>query len=265
MEITGRRVLVTGASKGIGRLMAHAFARKGAVVALAARSRTSIEDLADELGGVAYPVDLADPHEVDGFIERVQRDGEIDILVNNAAVEHFGHVGDLDSATVDRITSLNLATPIKLTAQVVPGMVRRGGGHIVQVSSMTGVISTPGSTVYSATKAGLSHATACLQLELRRTSVTLTSVMLGGIDNDMGHRVAGTEMIAPLMKRFRAIGLDRLADPVEAADRIVHAVETGRRHLVYPGSARPMAGLVNAPRRVMEMLTRGLTFRPDAT
>lgn len=111
MDLAGTRVLVTGASKGIGELAARAFAAKGARVAVAARSGDKLEPLANELNGDAYVVDLADPAQVENFIDRVEADGAIDVLVNNAGLEDFTPIELLTSATIDQLISLNLATP----------------------------------------------------------------------------------------------------------------------------------------------------------
>lgn len=260
MDLHGARVLITGSSKGIGELTARSFAARGARVALAARSGEKIKQLATELGGDAYQIDLADAPQVEGFVDRVEADGTLDVLVNNAGLEDFTPIEKLTAASIDHLVALNLATPLKLTSQMVSSMLPRRGGHIVQVSSMAAVVSTPGSTVYSGTKAALSHATACLELELRNTGISLTTVHLGGVDTEMGHRAITADTMVPLMKRFRYVGLAKLTDPRKVADSIVRAVEKEKRFVVYPANAAPMAGLVNLPRRTMNAMSKGITF-----
>src|SRR4051812_17274202 len=91
MDLAGKRVLITGASRGIGEAMAIAFAGAGARVALVARSEGPLKELASRLGGTAYPADLCDPDTVDGLVDRVEADGgPIDVLVNNAGVDVAG-------------------------------------------------------------------------------------------------------------------------------------------------------------------------------
>src|SRR5215208_84424 len=155
MELTGSRVLITGASRGIGEALARRFAASGARVALVARTEPAIKDLAAELGGTAHPADLADRDEVRGLVARVEGDGgPIDVLVNNAGVEQAGSFDRQSAEEVERTFQVNLLTPAELSRQVLPGMLRRGRGHIVNVSSLAGTAIFPGLVAYSSTKAG---------------------------------------------------------------------------------------------------------------
>ena len=155
MEIRGKRVLITGASRGIGESLAYAFAEAGATVALVARTKDAIETLAAALGGTAHVADLSDPTQVATLIERVEDEaGPIDVLVNNAGL---GTGGDFATAPADmlrQVTQVNYLAPAELSRQVIPRMLQRGGGHIVNVSSMAGSSPLPGLAVYSASKAG---------------------------------------------------------------------------------------------------------------
>ena len=109
--------------------MADAFAAAGATVALAARTEAAIDELAERHGGRAYPLDAADPAQVEGFIERVEADGgPIDILVNNAGVETTDLIEDIDEAAISRTIEINLTTPQRLTKQVISGMIERDRG-----------------------------------------------------------------------------------------------------------------------------------------
>src|SRR4051812_36179332 len=157
MELHGKRVLITGASRGIGEALARAFAADGATVALVARSAGAIEKLAADLGGTAHPADLGDPAQVATLIERVEHEsGPIDVLVNNAGVDITKSIVDFTHDDVAQILQINLATPIDLSRQVIPGMLVRGRGHIVNISSLAACGVYPGVVAYSATKAGLS-------------------------------------------------------------------------------------------------------------
>jgi short-subunit dehydrogenase len=262
MELSGRRVLVTGASKGIGEGTARAFAGAGARVALAARSTDAIEKLAADLGGDAYTVDLADPSEVDGFIGRVEEDGPLDVLVNNAGVEEISLVDEVSEETIDQLLSLNLATPLKLTRQVLPGMIERGQGHVVQISSLAAVVPAPGGSLYGASKAGLTHATACMELDLRGTPIGLTTVHPGFTDTEMGNRGMSADLIQPFVERFGPLGLTKMVDVQTMANGIVQAVEKNKRFVLYPKNATMMAGMANSTRRMVNGMTKGLVFRP---
>ena len=140
MELRGRRVLITGASRGIGESLAHAFAGAGATVALVARSQDALEALAAELGGTAHAADLSDPTQVAALFPRVEDEaGPIDVLVNNAGIENPGGFIDAPEDEIRRVTQVNYLAPAELCRQAIPRMLRRGGGHIVNVSSMGGV------------------------------------------------------------------------------------------------------------------------------
>jgi short-subunit dehydrogenase len=112
MEIAGSRVLITGASRGIGRDLARGFADAGADVALVARGADALEQLAGEIAGRAYPTDLVDRDALRGLLARVEADGPVDILVNNAADECIGRFTDMNADTLEFIVALNaLAGP----------------------------------------------------------------------------------------------------------------------------------------------------------
>src|SRR5690348_1482988 len=130
MEISGSRVLVTGASRGIGRELARGFAAAGADVALVARSAAVLEALARELGGRAYDADLTDRGELRGLADRIEADGPIDILVNNAGDECIGRFTDMDADTLAFLIHLNVLAAAELSRQVLPRMLARGRGHI---------------------------------------------------------------------------------------------------------------------------------------
>src|SRR4051794_19184218 len=164
MELRDRRVLITGASRGIGEALAHRFAEAGATVALVARSVEAIEKLAADLGGSAHPADLSDTGQTNDLIARVEAEaGPVDVLVNNAGIDNTKGFADYTADELERMVQINFTVPMELSRQVIPRMLqRRRGGHIVNISSLSACGQYPGLTVYSATKAGLSHFTAGL-------------------------------------------------------------------------------------------------------
>ena len=121
MDVRGKRVLITGASRGIGESMAQAFADAGARVALVARNKDVIERLAEKLGGSAHYADLSDANQVSGLIERLEADGgPIDVLVNNAGVESTASLWDAPDDELQRVTQVNYLTPAELCRQAIP-------------------------------------------------------------------------------------------------------------------------------------------------
>src|SRR5947209_14302015 len=123
MELAGRRVLITGASRGIGQALAERFTAVGARVALVARSEGPLKELADRLGGTAHPADLGDREQLVGLIDRIEGDaGPIDVLVNNAGVDLAGSFVSNASDDIHLLFRVNLLPPIELCHQGIPRM-----------------------------------------------------------------------------------------------------------------------------------------------
>jgi len=113
MELAGKRVLITGASRGIGQALAERFTAAGARVALVARSEGPLKELADRLGGTAHPADLADRDQLDGLVDRIEADGgPVDVLVNNAGVDRAGFLIEMSADDVDFLYRLAVAQPL---------------------------------------------------------------------------------------------------------------------------------------------------------
>jgi short-subunit dehydrogenase len=262
MEIHGRNVLVTGASRGIGEAIARAFAGAGARVVLVARSEGPLKELAGELRGVALPADLADPDEVAALIARVEAEcGAIDVLVNNAGVDLVGDFVRDSVAEIERLYRVNLVAPVVLCRQVLPGMIDRGRGHIVNMSSMAGVGAFPGLAPYASSKAGLTHFSAALRGELQGLPIGVTVVELGPIPSDMLDTIMDHEPTARSFDRFKRIQLLADVDKATVAGDVVDAVRRNRRHVRHPKRAIPFAVMTEAPRRIVEALLTGVPHR----
>ena len=262
MDLGGKRVLVTGASRGIGESLAHAFAGAGAKVALVARSNDAIQALAGQLGGTAHAADLSDRSQVATLLHRVEDEaGPVDVLVNNAGVESTAAFAEAPDDELRRVTEVNYLAPAELCRQAIPRMLRRGGGHIVNVSSMAGCAVFPGLTTYSASKAALTHFTAGLRADLKGLPIGTTVVELGPIPTDMLAKVDDYE---PTAKSFRRLYRLRLLVDVpreKVAEEVVEAVQKGRRHVRIPKRAVAFPLLAEAPRRTVELLLTGVPPR----
>jgi len=264
MDLTDRRVLITGASRGIGEALARRFAEAGAQVALLARSPEALRALADELGGTAHPADLADPEAVTGLVERVEAEGgPVDVLVNNAALDGGGYFPEIDPDEIGAVVQVNLAAVLQLCRQALPGMLERGQGRIVNISSMAGVAAFPGMAVYAATKAGLSQFTETLALDLRGLRVGTTLVELGPIPTDLLDRV---DAYPPTRDSFdRAYRLGLIADvPRErVAEEVVRAVERDRAHVRLPKRAVAYPLMTQLPRELTRLTLTGVRHRRE--
>ena len=260
MEISGRRVLVTGATRGIGRALARRFAAEGARLALVARSAGPLEELARELDGRAYPADLSDAAQVEGLVGRIEADGPVDVLVNNAGISNIGFVLDQKPADVEALFRTNLLTPIHLCQQAIPRMLERGAGHVVNLGSIAGVVTPPGLVHYGASKAGLAHYTAGLRLELKGLPIGLTLVQIGATATDMDD---ATQAYPPYVALRRGRPVESVRFPMERlVDAVIDAVRRNRPHVVLPAVLRPVAGLVEIPRALMRLAFRKISPRP---
>jgi short-subunit dehydrogenase len=260
VTLAGAHVVVTGASRGIGTSIARMFASRGANVSVLARSAPVLGALAADIGGTAYAIDLSDPHQVDSAIAKIEAgSGPIDVLINNAAVAPVGALIDESADSVRQTFTVNVISPIELCRQVVPGMVRRGRGAVVNISSLAGITALPTLAIYGSSKAALAHFTGSMQRELRRSPVRFTIVQLG--------EVAGTELMenartSPTIAAIsRRLARSRALPEVTAQDvasNVVEAVEQGRRHCIVPRRVTPLQLIRELPSRINDGILIGI-------
>ena len=265
MEIAGTHVVVTGASKGIGEGIATAFAAAGARVALVARSEVPLRALATRLGGTAHPADLTDPDARAGLIAAIEAEGgPVNVLVNNAGMEVAAPIDRQSAEDVSDVLQLNLVAPVELVRQVVPGMIARGSGHVVNVSSQAGAVALPGLSTYSASKAGLSTFTRGLDLDLHGTGVATTIVEIGTVTTDMLARVDGPGAYEPTAASFDrtfALRVQRRLSVEEVAGAVVAAVASGAPAVRLPRRAMAFSLIAAAPQRIASGLLLGVPKR----
>jgi short-subunit dehydrogenase len=240
IQIAGSRVLLTGASSGIGRELARELATRGAMLAISARRRSLLDTLADEItaDGWATPAvieaDLSRRGAARALAAEAEKAlGRIDVLVNNAGGGVGGRiaaVGDRDEAR--EAFETNYWTPLALINALAPAMEERGGGAIVNVTSMAQVSTWPGFGAYAATKAALGVATETLAMELLGTDIHVLEVIPGPVDT----AVQGETRLAPGIERM--LSRTPLGDPAELARLIARALERGQSRLIYPRRAR---------------------------
>lgn len=172
-DLKGKRALVTGASRGIGAHIAERLAREGAELVLVARDRDKLAAVAETCKQLGARVELcaADVSKAEHRRRLVQEAGVVDVLVNNAGVESTRRLVDQSESEVRAQIEINLIAPIELTRAIVPGMIARGRGVVVNVSSMSGKSATPFNSVYAATKHGLNGFSSSLGVELHGSGV----------------------------------------------------------------------------------------------
>jgi short-subunit dehydrogenase len=184
-QLKGMAVLLTGGSRGVGPIVAEALARRGADIALTARSKSGLDDVATRLRGIGIkvlvmPIDLRQPSQREELVANVLKGfGRIDILVNNAGLETEGAYTELSWPSIQETIEVNLIAPMALTRLVLPEMLERKAGHIVNIASIAAKSGAPYAATYSGTKAGLAEWTRALRLELANTGVRFSTIFPG--------------------------------------------------------------------------------------
>ncbi|GAC1674643.1 MAG: 3-oxoacyl-ACP reductase FabG [Ktedonobacteraceae bacterium] len=191
MDFKGKVVLVTGASRGLGKVIAQNFARQGAKVVLVARHTAPLEALEDEIlaaGGEAITVssDISDPSAVQAMaIEVGITYGRVDIIINNAAVAILKPMTEVSREEWQEMTGVNLHGMFLVTQTFLPGMIERKSGVVVTISAALARNGYPNLAVYSATKAGIIAFSEALSKEVRRHGVQVYTVCPHGINTDL--------------------------------------------------------------------------------
>ncbi len=178
MQIAGSTVLLTGATGGLGEAIARALHRRGARLILSGRRTDVLDHLAGELNARALAADLSSAEDVQRLTEQA---GPVDILIANAALPGAARLERLRIQEVDRVLDVNLRAPVALTHALLPGMLARGRGHIVFISSTGGRAAAPGNPLYHATKFGLRGLAGALRIDLHGTGVGVSCVLPGFI------------------------------------------------------------------------------------
>jgi hypothetical protein len=190
----GPLALVTGASSGIGATFARALAKRGYGLILVARRKDRLEALARELNGEAFPADLTNTAELKRVEERIAAAEDLELLVNNAGFGVLGRFWESDLDAQDRMHRLHVEATVRLTHAALRGMVARGKGGVINVSSVAGFVQTPGSSTYGATKCWMNAFTEGLSLELKSAgSPVKMQALCPGFTYTEFHDVAGMD------------------------------------------------------------------------
>ncbi len=218
----GLNVLLTGGSSGIGAALAERLAAGGATVGIVGRDEKRLAAVLERCrvhspASRSWLCDLADPAQVDDLARRALDElGGIDVLINNAGIPRRKHVTLLDAATVDAVTRINYLAPVQLTLAVLPHMLERGSGRIVNVSSVAATLSSPGEAAYDGSKAALAVFSEAMAVDLWETGVKVLVVYPGVVDTPL-FDVPDND---PLPDDMERIAPDALVDGVlDALDR----------------------------------------------
>jgi short-subunit dehydrogenase len=242
--LNNKVVVVTGASSGIGKAAALAFAAKGARVVLIARRENLLNEVAAEIKEkfcaetLVIPADISLEKDLSRIITEVEaKFGHIDILVNNAGMSRGGPIVEQNPADIRKIVATNLVGMIRLTQLVLPGMKQRNYGQIVNISSIGGILIPPGLAVYGMTKAGIDAFSQSIRRELQATNVGVTVVFPGWtrtqlIEHMNADKMRETLLVNPLLP---------LGEADYVAREIVDAVRLKKREVVMGGGLPQLA------------------------
>ncbi|QJD88136.1 SDR family NAD(P)-dependent oxidoreductase [Cohnella herbarum] len=233
VKLRNKVVLITGASSGIGALVATMLAEKGAIPVLTARSRDKMLQLAASISGehAVYEMDVTSEEQVGSVVSQVvDRYGKIDVLLNNAGYGEFVSFADASLSHFEEMMDVNYMGTVRCTHAVLPYMLREGQGHIVNVASMAGKMATAKSTGYSATKHAVLGLTNALRQELRGTGVQVSAVNPGPIDTPFFERAD------PEGNYVRNIGWFMMS-PDKVARTILSVIERRKPEVDLPWTA----------------------------
>jgi short-subunit dehydrogenase len=244
-NLDGATAIVTGGSRGIGPFIAEFLARQGARVALVARSEPELEANARRLSEseaevVAFAADITSGADRRELIEAVERRlGPVDVLVNNAGGDLQREFHNLTEGEIQGVLEVNLTSAILLTRLVLPGMLERGRGHVVNVSSMAGRVSFPYTEAYAAAKDGLIAFTRVLRADYRDCGVSGSTLILGPV----GEAGVGARTAEEVGLKHPPVGL---VSPTKIAKLTVRAIGSDKAELaVLPGPGKLLRGLMD--------------------
>ena len=254
-------VLVTGASSGIGAGLAEQFAIRGAIVAVNGRDEGRLgatAELCRSHGATVHelPADLGDADAVDRLAtDAVAAMGGVDVLVNNAGIPKRRNVRALDAATVDTVMQVNFLGPTRLTLALLPQMIERGAGHIVNVSSVAATLSSPGEAAYDASKSALAVFSEAMAIDLWDSGVKVLVVYPGVVDTPLFQMPDNDPFTAPV--EFITVG--------ELVDATFDALDRGAIEVYIPeyfkefatGKANNVEGFVSGTAEYMRQQTAG--------
>ncbi|PQP24837.1 SDR family oxidoreductase [Rhodococcus opacus] len=242
IDLDGAVVVVTGGGRGIGRATAELFAARGATVCIGDLDRAVADETAAEIGARAYTVDVTSAESWRRFVDAVLADCDrIDVLVNNAGVMPLGGFLEESDATSRMTMNVNVWGPLHGMRMVLPGMVERGRGHIVNVASMAGKLPVPGMAVYNASKFGAVGLSAAVRAEFAPAGVSVSTILPSAVRTGLSSGV-------PLGGGMPTV------DPEDVAEAIVRTLDHRRAETAVP---RYLAGwdLIDAvvPERLLDL------------
>ncbi|GAB4578422.1 MAG: SDR family oxidoreductase [Anaerolineales bacterium] len=258
-------ILITGASSGIGEMTARLFARRGYRVAITARRLERLEQIASEIraaGGEAFPVqsDVSDPASIEMMVKTtLEHYGQIDILFNNAGFGRLGWLENLDPARdIKAQLDTNLLGLIYCSRAVLPHMVNRRQGHIINMSSIAGLVGTPTYSIYAASKFGVRGFSQALRREVSIWGVQVSTIFPGGVETEFAEKSGST-------KRKTGISTPRWLrlTPEQVAEAVYRLARRPRAIAVVPWMMRYSVWLNNMVPGLVDKIIERRFVKPE--
>lgn len=255
IDLDGAHVVITGGARGIGRATAEAFLARGAKVSIGDLDLAAATATAGQIGASAHRVDVADAASYDAFVTAAETEhGPVDVLVNNAGVMPSGSFLEQTPATDQLTMAVNVQGVLNGMRRVLPGMVDRRRGHVVNIASLAGKFPVPGLAVYNASKFAVVGLTAATRLEMAPHGVTLTAILPSAVDTDLA---SGFDM-KPIPK----------VKPADLAGAVVDSVGNRAAEIAVPRYVGALAAgthLVPVPilDRVRKVVRGDRALHPD--
>ena len=228
-RLEGKRAVITGGSRGIGRAIALAYVKEGASCVVISRQLEDLEETAELApAGAIEPIvcDVANDASVAAMAELVlDKFGGVDIVVNNAGVHAAGSFLEIDAATYSRLFEVNVVGIVRISQAFLGGMIERQSGSIVNIASTAGLFESPGQAPYNASKHGAVGLTRCMALELAPTGVTCNAICPGFVDTPMLDGFAdlvGAEADELRRRLAQRTPMGRILDPSEIANLAIY-------------------------------------------
>ena len=244
-NLIGATAIVTGGSRGVGPYIAEALANEGTKVALVARSEAELEANARRLAAsgaevIAFPADITSARQRRELVRAIERRlGPVDVLVNNAGGDLQREFHNVSEHEIQGVLDLNLTSAVLLTRLLLPGMLERGRGHIVNVSSMAGRVSFPYTEMYAAAKDGLIAFTRVLRADYRGSGVRSSTLILGAV----GEAGVGARTAEEVGITLPPVGL---VSPAKIGKLTVRAIRRDKAELaVVPGPGKFLRALMD--------------------
>ena len=228
-----KTVLISGSGRGIGRAIATRFAKEGYKIAINAnKSKDELEETKDYLRSLGVPVlvgqgDVGNYEFCKDFVDEIKNTlGSVYILVNNAGISHIGLLSDMKPNEWNEVINTNLTSLYNLSSLVIPDMVRKSAGKIINISSVWGNVGASMEVAYSASKGGMNSFTKALAKELAPSNIQVNAIACGAIDTEMNSFLDSNELAALIDE----IPASRLGNPEEVAE-LTYSLATGNDYL----------------------------------